>query len=77
MMGPIRSCDHDEDNVHMWVLVNQKSKMAARRFQFLQVTNMEFYHKYCWNILPLHQTECFILIIVDIYTHKTGNKASQ
>ena len=59
--------------------MHQKSKMAAivkyQLFKFM-FTNMEFYHKHCWNMLYPCQTECLKLKIVDLYTPSAGGKAT-
>ena len=43
--GPIRSCDHDENNVHTRVPVYPKFKMAAIKLQFASL-----YSQICTNV---------------------------
>ena len=46
-LGPARLCDHGKGDTCL------KSKMATSKlyvFVSFLLENMEFYHKYCWNL---------------------------
>ena len=66
-LGPIRSYDHNEDDVHMRVPVKMATK--SENFSFASLFSQIFtnIHKYCWNTVYLCQTEGFKMKIVDIY----------
>ena len=71
-LGLTRSYDHDEDDAHMKVPVNPKSKMATGKFHFCKF----YFHKYCRNMIYLCQIEDIKIKNVDIYTHSVSEKAS-
>ena len=66
--GLIRSCDHDEVDVHMRVQVKMATGLKILVFA-------SFFLKYHWNIMYLFQLECFKIKIVDLYTQTAGDKA--